>query len=300
MIVNATDRYVNASPFFKSLGTIKRVPIVSAAVAYDDPRSGKVFVLIIHQALHFPDMKRCLLCPMQVRLNDVVINERPKFLTTNPTDKDHTIVVDDLVICLKIHNVASYFEARTPTKKEYHECTRIELTYPLPEWSPHDPKYVEEEKKRTDEEGYNRHFHSDNRISCITHDEHDFLHGITEDGARTIDECNNDDTCDDVKIVASDISSIHSEKFKLSPEVLCMNWCIGRKIAERKLDATTQLRVKTVVNPSIERRWPTGNRPLRYRRLDYNVYHDKMHSKIVSLHGHKCCEIYVTNFGWSR
>jgi hypothetical protein len=56
MIMNATDRYVNASPFVKSLGTIKRVLIVSAAVAYDDPRSGKGFILTIHQALH------CLKC----------------------------------------------------------------------------------------------------------------------------------------------------------------------------------------------------------------------------------------------
>ena len=47
MIVNETDRFVTASPFVKSLGTIKKVPIVSAAVAYD-PRSGKVFILIIH------------------------------------------------------------------------------------------------------------------------------------------------------------------------------------------------------------------------------------------------------------
>jgi hypothetical protein len=54
MIVNVTDRYFNASPFIKSLGSIKRVPIVSEAVAYDDPRSGKVSILIIHQALHFP------------------------------------------------------------------------------------------------------------------------------------------------------------------------------------------------------------------------------------------------------
>ena len=32
MIVNATDRYVTATPFVKSLGTIKKVPIVTAAV----------------------------------------------------------------------------------------------------------------------------------------------------------------------------------------------------------------------------------------------------------------------------
>jgi hypothetical protein len=159
-----------------------------------------------------------------------------RFLTTNPIDKDHTILVDDLVIFLKIHNVASYFEARTPTKKEYHECFRIELTYPFPEWSPHDPKYAEEEAKLTNEEDYIRHFHPYNRISSVTHDEHDFLHSITEDGARTIYEYNNDDTCDDVVSVACNISGIHSEKLKLSPEVLCKNWCIGCKISERILE----------------------------------------------------------------
>ena len=107
MIVNATDRYVTATPFVKSLGSIKKVPIVTAAVAYDDPRSGKVVVLIIHQALYFSEMQRCLLCPMQLRLNDVVINERPKFLTMHPTELDHAIVVDDLLICLSLNKVVS-------------------------------------------------------------------------------------------------------------------------------------------------------------------------------------------------
>ena len=65
MIVSENDRFVTASPFVKSLGTIKKVLIVSATVAYDDPRSGKISILIIHQALHFPEMQRCLLCPMQ-------------------------------------------------------------------------------------------------------------------------------------------------------------------------------------------------------------------------------------------
>jgi hypothetical protein len=157
MIVNVTDRYVSSSPFIESF--------VSAAVAYDDPRSGKIFILIIHQSLHFPEMNRSLLCPMHLRLNDVVANERPKFLTPHPTDQDHAIGVNDLVMCLRIHNVASYFDTRTPTKNEYEECDRIKLTYPFQEWCPHDTKYAKEEIKRTDDEGYVRQFHLDSRIS---------------------------------------------------------------------------------------------------------------------------------------
>jgi hypothetical protein len=80
MIVNETHRTVNVTPFLQSLGTVRRVPIVSAAIAYDDPRSGVVFIIIIHQALYFNSMNHCLLCPMQLRLTDVVINKQPKFL----------------------------------------------------------------------------------------------------------------------------------------------------------------------------------------------------------------------------
>jgi hypothetical protein len=128
MIVNKTDRLINVTPFTQSLGSVKRVPIVSAAIAYEDPRSGKVYVLIIHQALHFPEITRSHLCPMQMRLNDVVINERPKFLTNHPADNYHAMIIDDLVIPLEIHKVASFFYGRKPTKKEYEECDRLELT----------------------------------------------------------------------------------------------------------------------------------------------------------------------------
>jgi hypothetical protein len=53
---------------------------------------------------------------MEMRLNDVVINERPKFLTNHPTDNDHAIIIDDLVIPLEIHKVASYFHGRKQRK----------------------------------------------------------------------------------------------------------------------------------------------------------------------------------------
>jgi hypothetical protein len=145
MVINITDCQVSVTPFSKSLGSIQKVPIITAAIAYDDPRSGRVFILVIHQALYFPEMKRCLLCPMQMRLNGVVLNERKKFLATHPTDQDHAIILEDLTISLDIYNVASFFHGRTPTRNEYDECERIELTYSSPEWSPNSDLYAEEE-----------------------------------------------------------------------------------------------------------------------------------------------------------
>jgi hypothetical protein len=37
LIVNQTDRTARVSPFLKSLGSVSKVPIVSAAIAYDHP-----------------------------------------------------------------------------------------------------------------------------------------------------------------------------------------------------------------------------------------------------------------------
>jgi hypothetical protein len=142
MIINKTDRQISVTRFIKSLGSIQKVTV---AIVYDNPRSGKVFILVIYQALYFPEMKRCLLCPMQMRLNDVVLKKQPKFLTSHPTDQDHAIILEDLTISLGIFNVASFFNGRTHTKKGYDECERIELTYPSPKWSPNSDLYAEEE-----------------------------------------------------------------------------------------------------------------------------------------------------------
>jgi transposase InsO family protein len=290
MIVGTTERQVSVTPFIKSLGSLQKVPIVTAAIAYDDPKSGKVFILIIHQALYFPDMERCLLCPMQVRLNDVVINERPKFLTKHPTDEDHAIILDDLIIALDIHKVSSFFHGRTPTQQEYDECDRIELTYPFPEWSPNTELYAEEESKCIDDEGYARKFKPSRQTSSVLHDEGEFIRCINALSITpTLEQCRSES-----------ISALNSDKYKLNADILCNNWGIGKTIAENTIKATTHLRVQTVNHPNVERRWPTGDRPLRYRRLNHAVYHDTMHSKVVSSRGNKCCEIYVTDFGWSR
>jgi hypothetical protein len=63
---------------------------------YNDPRLGKVFILIVHQALRFKELK-----------HDVVVKERPKFLTAEATEHDHAILGGDLLITLELHSVTS-------------------------------------------------------------------------------------------------------------------------------------------------------------------------------------------------
>ena len=82
---------------------------VSAAVAYDFPMTGEVFIIEVHQAIliyHFHNNK---FCPMQMKIYDVEVNDIPKYLTDIPTDQAHSIVMHEkgetLIIPLYLHGV---------------------------------------------------------------------------------------------------------------------------------------------------------------------------------------------------
>ena len=107
--------------FLSSLGSVD-VPIVTAAVAYDDPLTMTTFVLIIHQALYFEQLRHNLLCPNQLRQHGIIVNDTPLYflLPEQRREDDHRIVIPetDLSINLKLRGVISYFETRKPTQEE--------------------------------------------------------------------------------------------------------------------------------------------------------------------------------------
>ena len=91
---------------------------------------------------------------MQLRLNDVIVNDTPKFLTEKPTEQSHALIIpsndpDDpdnkLLIPLSIQGVTSTFPTRKPTAEEYETCPCYELTYETPEYEPNDPRYAQQE-----------------------------------------------------------------------------------------------------------------------------------------------------------
>jgi Reverse transcriptase (RNA-dependent DNA polymerase) len=311
---------VQVSPFLKSLGTVTKVPIVTAALAYDSP-SGLTYILLIHQALYFEELEHNLLCPMQLRCNDVEVNERPKFLSTPPTTRDHSLVIDKLIIPLEINGVTSYFPTRKPTSQELEDCTHLELTAPEPLWQPNSTKFQEEEDillnlnaapyeqfrttsayttnpmtlELTDPSYLAQRLISAVRIQDSDTDKPSAPH----QGCETCPNHEYQDSQDDLSQVQ--VASFQSGKTTLiSPERLARTWNIGLPAAKKTLQVTTQKGVRSVLNPSIERRWPTGDRPLRYKKLGFPVYHDVFKANIVSHRNNKCAEIYASDFGWSR
>ena len=68
---------------------------VSGALAYNNPTSGKSVILVVHQAIYVPTMDCNVICPMRVRMNDVKLDDKPKFLTEDPMNETHTILCED-------------------------------------------------------------------------------------------------------------------------------------------------------------------------------------------------------------
>ncbi len=68
---------------------------VGGVLAFDHLRDGQVYHLVFHQAIHMPQLDHHLLCPMQCHVNDMTVNNVPKFLTRFPTDNTHALVVQN-------------------------------------------------------------------------------------------------------------------------------------------------------------------------------------------------------------
>ena len=153
----------DVSGFSTALGLIEiELPIVSGAITYDHPTTGKVYILVFHQAIYCCQMDNHLICPMQCRLNGVVINDTPKMCVPNPDDSMHSIKVTDpldqdatLHIPLILKGVTSCFCVRRPTTVEFEDedIPKLDMTSKSTEWDPGDPDWAIQEASTMDSRG---------------------------------------------------------------------------------------------------------------------------------------------------
>jgi hypothetical protein len=141
LVFNDFDREFTVTGWYPE-GETQSLIIVSAAMGYTIPKSGKTVLLIVHQSIFSPSLNHNLLSTMQMRLHDVIVDETPKFQSLNPTKLSQYISVrcdnveDVLVIPLELHGVVSCFPTFKPTQLEFETCDRYELTYESPEYDP--------------------------------------------------------------------------------------------------------------------------------------------------------------------
>ncbi len=94
LIIQSYDQPVEVVGYDPQQGS-QMFETVSGVLAFDHPRDGQVYHLVFHQAIHMPQLDHHLLCSMQCRINDVTVNNVPKFLPHFPTDNTHALVVQN-------------------------------------------------------------------------------------------------------------------------------------------------------------------------------------------------------------
>jgi hypothetical protein len=100
-----------------------------------------------------------------------------------------------------------------------------------------------------------------------------------------------------------EIKAVTSSKqdYAIGPDILARNWGIGLSAAKRTLQATTQSGVRTILNPTLSRRFRINDRQLRYRRIAHEVFTDTLETSVPSWHWQKrYAQVFATSFGWIR
>ncbi len=161
LIILDYNRPVSVVCYDESLGS-KTYQTMSGVVAYDDPQTGRTLHLIINQAIHIPHFDHHLLCPIKCHVNDVIINNLPKFLATDPTDQTHALTLTDpdnplqpVILLLILRGVTLVLNARSTTMNEFnsHDYLRLHLTSETLTWDPTTDLYEQQEHAMMDYSG---------------------------------------------------------------------------------------------------------------------------------------------------
>ena len=99
---------------------------------------GNLDFILLAKTIYCCQMENHLICPMQCRVNGVVINDTPKMCVPNPDDSMHSIEVADpldpdatLHIPLLLRGVNSCFCIRKPSTAEFKDddIPKLDMTY---------------------------------------------------------------------------------------------------------------------------------------------------------------------------
>ncbi len=269
----------------ESLGS-KTYQTMSGVVAYDDPQTGRTLHLIINQAIHIPHLDHHLLCPMQCRVNDVIINNLPKFLATDPTDQTHALTLTDpknplqpVILPLILRGVTMMLNVRSTTIDEFnsHDHSRLHLTSETLTWDPTTDLYEQQEHTMTNYSGNIVRDAAVRGPKLILNE----LQSLTTELADLTHDCNFHQVLT-AHIVVSSIDSNLSgyvQSCKTAPidfMTLAGRWMIALDHSKKTVQQTTQRGVCTCLNPTLARQFPTNDRMLCYKRLPHTAFTDTM------------------------
>jgi hypothetical protein len=89
-----------------------QVKMVDAAVRYESPLDGKVYILVIGNAVFVPSTKHNLVLPFVMREAGIIVRDTPKIYMEEPTLEDHALTFPEtgFRIPLSLTGTFSFFQ----------------------------------------------------------------------------------------------------------------------------------------------------------------------------------------------
>ena len=244
------------------------------------------------------NMNDSLLCPNQCRENGIMIDTRPKVYCNDPNAETMECPEAEIRIPIWHHGRLPFILVRRPTMEETLTCDYIDVTSDA-EWEP-----------------YREHSPMLSGISKVSA-LHPICQGkVTEDLDHICNILmgrNLDATFSKCRLLA-EVTSKNGEagfslikaitaqrKDMLSPEDLSKLWRIGLKAARRTLKATSHKCIRTLGN--LTRRFKIDRAHMRYKKLatrEGSFYTDTLFSKIKSIRGYTCGNLYTISLGFKK
>ena len=298
-VIEYTGKQVSVSGFTDELGKPMLVDVVHAVITYDCPKTGSSYPMLINNAILVPSVDCCLINPFMLRLAGVEVDECPKFLSPTPSIINHSLYFPeiDLRLPLMLDGIVSYLSCRTPNRSEYEDCESFLQLTPLVEtWDPHLSVYNDQEVSMMDHEGKikesgNKQFIV-SKILSRTSDPITFAHDVMKSVHA------NQFSAHQIKSV----KSLNGIDAGIDPAELAKIWNIGMETAKRTIQATTRMCPRNTTTISLNRRYGSNDRMIRYKHLNCVMFADTMFASSrvgKSVRNFTCCQVFATDFGWS-
>ena len=237
----------------------------------------------------------------------------PKFLASDPTDQTHAFTIKDpdnplqpVTLPLNLRGVTSLLYVRPVTIDDFNSLDhpRLHLTSESLTWDPLTTLYEEQETAMIDYSGNiisNAVVRGPSQTLIINE-----LHSLTTDMADMTHDYNFHQVLASHVVISSVDANLngHVRSRRSAPidfKTLAARWMVSPDRAKRTVQLTTQRGVRTCLNPTLARRFPTNDRMLRYKRLPHTTFTDTMFAGTPSRSGNKCAQVYSTkSFGQGR
>lgn len=258
---------VSAYSFDDSAAPLDNMKIANVLYAYDHPSQGTTILLRINHAIYLGEHKEdSLLCPHQLRVYGFHVDDTPQYLSS--LDDSQQISKNQHIFPLLHHGPTMFIYVRRPTPGEIEDIgiPIVDLTSPHG-WDPYGVDSIESQS-----------------INSFTHSCSCRISNFLSLGQIFINEFR----------LSKKIGSI-------SPRELSKRWMISEDSAKRTLSSTYQEYLRTTDN--LTRRFKTSRAHARYRNLrgpSAQMYTDILFSKVVSLRGNTCGQVYTNKLNFYR